>query len=122
MTVEQLAARGPGQDTLLLIALRALGIETVKAHLEPRDAQPQAGQPEKQTGRSHQHPTPAHVRVGQLLPSVERRVTQTARPSLAPCGGAAGPTDPDATSRPTNHVAGVPVPGPGRGVPPPAAR
>src|SRR5258705_9861897 len=98
MTVEQLAARGPDQDTLLLIALRALGIETVKAHLEPRDAQPQAGQPEKQAGRSHQHPTPAHVRVGQLLPSVERRVSQTPRPFLAPGGGGAGPNKPAATS------------------------
>src|SRR5258707_14892086 len=99
MTVEQLAARGPDQDTLLLIALLALGIETVKAHLEPRDAQPQAGQPEKQAGRSHQHPTPAHVRVGQLLPSVERRFPQTPRPPLPRCGGAAGPTNPDATTR-----------------------
>ncbi len=88
--VQQLAADRADQHALLLVQLRALRVVRVLDDLQPRHAQPQDDQTKQQTGRSHQHPAPARIPVGQLLPSVERRFTRTAGPSQARCGGAAG--------------------------------
>jgi hypothetical protein len=88
--IEQIPAHRLQQHALFLIQVGAFGVTRMLDDLQPADAQPHREQPQRQAGRSHQHPTLAHFPVGQLLPSVERRFTQTAGPSQARCGGAAG--------------------------------
>ena len=88
--VEQRAAHRLEQHAQLLVALGALRVVGVTEDLEPCGARPQARETQEETGRSHQHPIPAHFPVGQILSSLERRFTQSAGPSQARCGGAAG--------------------------------
>src|SRR5262249_35816808 len=90
VTVEQLAALGRQEDAMLLVALGTRLEARMTYDLQPHQPRPEGEERQQQTGRSHQHPTLAHFRVGQS-PSMERRFTRTAGPSLARCGGAAGP-------------------------------
>ena len=78
VAVEQLTSHGLDRHALLLDALGALDVVSVTGELDPPDPEPQRDQSEKQTGRNHQHPTPAHVPVGQL-PSLDRRFTRDRR-------------------------------------------
>ncbi|MBI3538710.1 MAG: hypothetical protein HY076_00345 [Candidatus Eisenbacteria bacterium] len=68
VAVEQVAAHRLHQLALFLVTLGAFLVVTVLHQLEPSHAQPQREQAQRKTGRSHQHPTPAHIRVGQCIP------------------------------------------------------
>src|SRR5262252_6047468 len=79
------------QDLLvvLLVLPRPLREVLVQRRLQERDAHPEQAEPEKETGRSQQHPTLAHLLVGQLFPPWNGGSRRPPAP-LARCCDAAG--------------------------------